>query len=140
MAWSTPTWRTSHAGERRSAAADDRRRARLGDRLRRRQARLLPGRAARTAPGTILVLVPTAASVTAFTSSLAVLLVDGVKRTRPSRFPDAVVCDLETLAAAPPAMTGPAWAIAWRGSSRTATGTSRTSLAWSIGTARRRWR
>jgi len=54
---------------------------------------------------TTLVLVPTAASVTAFTSSLAVLLVDGVKRTRPSRFPDAVVCDLETLADAPPAMT-----------------------------------
>jgi glycerol-1-phosphate dehydrogenase [NAD(P)+] len=54
---------------------------------------------------TTLVLVPTAASVTAFTSSLAVLLVDGVKRTRPSRFPDAVVCDLETLAEAPPAMT-----------------------------------
>jgi glycerol-1-phosphate dehydrogenase [NAD(P)+] len=54
---------------------------------------------------TVLVLVPTAASVTAFTSSLAVLLVDGVKRTRPSRFPDAVLCDLETLAAAPPAMT-----------------------------------
>jgi glycerol-1-phosphate dehydrogenase [NAD(P)+] len=54
---------------------------------------------------TTLVLVPTAASVTAFTSSLAVLLVDGVKRTRPSRFPDAVLCDLETLAEAPPAMT-----------------------------------
>jgi glycerol-1-phosphate dehydrogenase [NAD(P)+] len=54
---------------------------------------------------TVLVLVPTAASVTAFTSSLAVLLVDGVKRTRPSRFPDAVVCDLETLADAPAAMT-----------------------------------
>jgi glycerol-1-phosphate dehydrogenase [NAD(P)+] len=53
---------------------------------------------------TVLLLVPTAASVTAFTSSLAVLLVDGVKRTRPSRFPDAVVCDLETLADAPPAM------------------------------------
>jgi glycerol-1-phosphate dehydrogenase [NAD(P)+] len=54
---------------------------------------------------TTLVLVPTAASVTAFTSSLAVLLVDGVKRTRSSRFPDAVLCDLDTLAAAPPAMT-----------------------------------
>ena len=54
---------------------------------------------------TVLVLVPTAASVTAFTSSLAVLLVDGVKRTRPSRFPDAVLCDLEILADAPPAMT-----------------------------------
>jgi glycerol-1-phosphate dehydrogenase [NAD(P)+] len=51
------------------------------------------------------VLVPTAASVTAFTSSLAVLLVDGVKRSRPSRFPDAVLCDLEILADAPPAMT-----------------------------------
>lgn len=54
---------------------------------------------------TTLILLPTAASVTAFTSSLAVLLVDGVKRTRPSRFPDAVVCDLETLAEAPAAMT-----------------------------------
>jgi glycerol-1-phosphate dehydrogenase [NAD(P)+] len=53
---------------------------------------------------TTLVLVPTAVSVTAFTSSLAVLLVDGVKRTRASRFPDAVVCDLETLMDAPPAM------------------------------------
>jgi glycerol-1-phosphate dehydrogenase [NAD(P)+] len=52
-----------------------------------------------------LVLVPTAASVTAFTSSLAVLLKDGVKRTIPSRFPDAVVCDLETLRHAPRAMT-----------------------------------
>ncbi|MCC7370926.1 MAG: iron-containing alcohol dehydrogenase [Chloroflexi bacterium] len=54
---------------------------------------------------TTLVLVPTAASVTAFTSSLAVLLVDGVKRTRPSRFPDVVLCDLETIAEAPAAMT-----------------------------------
>lgn len=51
------------------------------------------------------VAVPTAVSVTAFTSSLAVLLVDGVKRVRPSRFPDAVVCDLETLMAAPSALT-----------------------------------
>ncbi|MCC6179337.1 MAG: iron-containing alcohol dehydrogenase [Chloroflexi bacterium] len=54
---------------------------------------------------TTLVLVPTAVSVTAFTSSLAVLFVDGVKRTRPSRFANAIVCDLETLAAAPASMT-----------------------------------
>lgn len=54
---------------------------------------------------TALVLVPTALSVTAFTSSLAVLLKDGVKRTFPSRFPDAVVCDLATLGSTPEAMT-----------------------------------
>ncbi len=53
---------------------------------------------------TTLVLVPTATSVTAFSSSLAVLLKDGVKRSFPSRFPDAIVCDLETLRSAPPAM------------------------------------
>lgn len=52
-----------------------------------------------------LVLVPTAASVTAFTSTLSVLLKDGVKRTFNARFPDAVVCDLETLAQAPTALT-----------------------------------
>jgi len=48
---------------------------------------------------------PTAASVTAFTSALAVLTVDGVKRTLGSRPPDAVVCDLQTLTDAPPLMT-----------------------------------
>ncbi len=48
-----------------------------------------------------LAIVPTAPSVTAFTSSLAVLLKDGVKRSFPARFPDAVVCDLETLRSAP---------------------------------------
>lgn len=48
---------------------------------------------------------PTAASVTAFTSALAVLTVDGVKRTLPSQPPDAVVCDLQTLADAPRAMS-----------------------------------
>ncbi len=47
---------------------------------------------------------PTAASVTAFSSALSVLLVDGVKRTIPSRPPELVVCDLPTLCAAPPAM------------------------------------
>jgi glycerol-1-phosphate dehydrogenase [NAD(P)+] len=48
---------------------------------------------------------PTAASVTAYTSALAVLSIDGVKRTLPARAPDAVVCDLQTLADAPPIMT-----------------------------------
>ncbi|NUQ00338.1 MAG: iron-containing alcohol dehydrogenase, partial [Armatimonadetes bacterium] len=48
---------------------------------------------------------PTAASVTAFTSSLAVLLVDGVKRTLPARAPELVLVDLLALASAPPAMT-----------------------------------
>jgi glycerol-1-phosphate dehydrogenase [NAD(P)+] len=54
---------------------------------------------------TLLLVVPTAVSVTAFTSSVAVLLKDGVKRSFASRFPDAVVCDLRTLADAPRAMT-----------------------------------
>lgn len=48
---------------------------------------------------------PTAASVTAFTSALAVLSVDGVKRTISSRAPDAVICDLRTIADAPAIMT-----------------------------------
>ena len=48
---------------------------------------------------------PTAASVTAYTSALAVLTVDGVKRTLASIGPDAVVCDLPTLRDAPRAMT-----------------------------------
>src|SRR5262249_10448985 len=52
-----------------------------------------------------LVLFPTANSVTAFGSSLAVLLKAGAKRSFPGRYPDAVVLDLPTLAAAPPAMT-----------------------------------
>jgi len=48
---------------------------------------------------------PTAASVTAYTSALAVMTVDGVKRTLPARAPDAVVCDLRTLADAPRVLT-----------------------------------
>jgi glycerol-1-phosphate dehydrogenase [NAD(P)+] len=48
---------------------------------------------------------PTAASVTAFTSALAVLSVDGVKRTLSSRAPDAVICDLRTIADAPAIMS-----------------------------------
>ncbi len=53
---------------------------------------------------TAFVCFPTAPSVTAFTSALAVLSVDGVKRTLDSRPPDAVICDLRTLADAPRSM------------------------------------
>jgi glycerol-1-phosphate dehydrogenase [NAD(P)+] len=56
-------------------------------------------------PDAALVSMPTAASVTAYTSSLAVLIVDGVKRTLPARAPDAVYCDLEVLRAAPTELT-----------------------------------
>ncbi len=52
-----------------------------------------------------LVAYQTANSVTAFTSEMVVLFVGGVKRTLPSRYPDALVCDLETLRDAPYAMT-----------------------------------
>lgn len=54
---------------------------------------------------TAFISFPTAASVTAFTSALAVLSVDGVKRTISSKAPDAVVCDLRTIADAPAIMT-----------------------------------
>jgi glycerol-1-phosphate dehydrogenase [NAD(P)+] len=52
-----------------------------------------------------LVAYQTANSVTAFTSSMAVLFMHGVKRTVASRYPDALVCDLETLRDAPYEMT-----------------------------------
>jgi glycerol-1-phosphate dehydrogenase [NAD(P)+] len=48
---------------------------------------------------------PTAASVTAFTSAIAVLMLDGCKRNFMSQLPDAIACDLQTIADAPPAMT-----------------------------------
>ncbi|MFQ5805574.1 MAG: iron-containing alcohol dehydrogenase [Phycisphaerae bacterium] len=48
---------------------------------------------------------PTAASVTAYTSALAVLTMDGVKRTLPAVPPDVVICDLRTLGDAPRVMT-----------------------------------
>jgi glycerol-1-phosphate dehydrogenase [NAD(P)+] len=51
------------------------------------------------------VVFQTANSVSAFTSNMAPTFVDGVKRTLPSRYPDAVVSDLETLADAPYEMT-----------------------------------
>lgn len=48
---------------------------------------------------------PTAASVTAYTSAIAVLSSDGVKRNFPARLPHAIVCDLRALADAPATMT-----------------------------------
>ena len=52
-----------------------------------------------------LVVYQTANSVSAFTSNMAPTFVDGVKRTLPSRYPDLLICDLETLRDAPRAMT-----------------------------------
>lgn len=57
------------------------------------------------APDAALICLPTAASVTAYTSALTVLMVDGVKRTLPARAPDYVFCDLTTLSEAPAVMT-----------------------------------
>ncbi len=48
---------------------------------------------------------PTACTVTAFTSAMAVLAVDGVKRTMPSRAPDGVLVDLELIRDAPSELT-----------------------------------
>lgn len=47
----------------------------------------------------------TANSVSAYTSNMAPTFVDGVKRTLPSRYPDMLICDLETLRDAPRSMT-----------------------------------
>jgi glycerol-1-phosphate dehydrogenase [NAD(P)+] len=47
----------------------------------------------------------TANSVSAFTSNMSPTFVDGVKRTLDSRYPDALICDLETLRDAPMEMT-----------------------------------
>jgi glycerol-1-phosphate dehydrogenase [NAD(P)+] len=47
------------------------------------------------------VVYQTANSVSAFTSNMAPTFVDGVKRTLDSRYPDALICDLETLRDAP---------------------------------------
>ncbi len=46
-------------------------------------------------------VMPTANSVSAYTSNTASVEVGGVKKTLPSRYLDALVCDLETLASAP---------------------------------------
>lgn len=56
------------------------------------------------AEATPLVVVQTAASVNGYSDDLSVVLKAGVKRTVPSRWPDALLEDLPTLAAAPPAM------------------------------------
>ena len=52
-----------------------------------------------------LVVFQTANSVSAFTSNMSPTFVDGVKRTLDSRYPDALICDLETLRDAPAEMT-----------------------------------
>jgi glycerol-1-phosphate dehydrogenase [NAD(P)+] len=51
------------------------------------------------------VVYQTANSVSAYTSNMAPTFVDGVKRTLPSRYPDLLICDLETLRNAPYSMT-----------------------------------
>ncbi len=56
-------------------------------------------------PSLPFVVLQTANSVSAYTSNMAPTFVDGVKRTLRSRYPDALVCDLETLRDAPRAMT-----------------------------------
>jgi len=51
------------------------------------------------------VVFQTANSVSAFTSNMAPTFVNGVKRTLDSRYPDALICDLETLRDSPRQMT-----------------------------------
>lgn len=51
------------------------------------------------------VVYQTANSVSAYTSCLAPVFMDGVKRTLTSRYPNALICDLETLSSAPREMT-----------------------------------
>jgi glycerol-1-phosphate dehydrogenase [NAD(P)+] len=51
-----------------------------------------------------LVVVQTAVSVNGYSDDMAVLLKDGVKRTMPSRWPDALVVDIAVLESAPSAM------------------------------------
>ena len=50
------------------------------------------------------IAVQTATSVNGFADDQSVLLIDGVKRTTPTRYPDALIADAETLSAAPPAL------------------------------------
>lgn len=56
-------------------------------------------------PSLPFVVYQTANSVSAYTSNMAPTFVDGVKRTLPSRYPDVLICDLETLRDAPYSMT-----------------------------------
>jgi glycerol-1-phosphate dehydrogenase [NAD(P)+] len=63
------------------------------------------GKVASTAAGLVpLVVVQTAASVDGFTDDVSVLLRNGVKRTTPSRWPDIVLADIDTVDQAPTAM------------------------------------
>jgi glycerol-1-phosphate dehydrogenase [NAD(P)+] len=50
------------------------------------------------------VIVQTAASVNGFADDQSVLVVDGVKRTTPTRWPDRLVIDTDVVGLAPPAM------------------------------------
>ena len=56
------------------------------------------------AGGMPLIVVQTAASVNGYADDVSVLLKSGVKRTVPSRWPDALISDLPTIADAPHAM------------------------------------
>jgi glycerol-1-phosphate dehydrogenase [NAD(P)+] len=57
--------------------------------------------ASHRAGGIPLVVVQTAVSVNAFSDDMAVLMRDGVKRTIPSRWPNALVVDRQVIASAP---------------------------------------
>jgi glycerol-1-phosphate dehydrogenase [NAD(P)+] len=57
------------------------------------------------APRIPFIVVQTANTVTAFTSNIAVLFKDGVKRTFPSRYPDYVFSDINILKEAPEKLT-----------------------------------
>lgn len=63
------------------------------------------GKLAADGPQVRLVTVMTAASVDGYTDDVSVTLKQGVKRTVPSRWPDVVLGDAETVAGAPPRMT-----------------------------------
>jgi glycerol-1-phosphate dehydrogenase [NAD(P)+] len=58
-----------------------------------------------TGESVAFVVYQTANSVSAYTSNMSPTFVDGVKRTLDSRYPDALICDLETLRDAPAEMT-----------------------------------
>ena len=63
------------------------------------------GKLAADGPEVRLVTVMTAASVDGYTDDVSVTLKQGVKRTVPSRWPDVVIGDAETVAGAPRRMT-----------------------------------
>ncbi|GAA2001577.1 iron-containing alcohol dehydrogenase [Nakamurella flavida] len=62
------------------------------------------GKVASASAGVPLVVVQTAASVDGFTDDVSVLLRNGVKRTTPTRWPDIVLADVDTVHEAPRAM------------------------------------